>query len=62
MKNLEIRLLVMDSGILYRDIAKAIGITPEWLSKCLSKELKPDMRKRILHAIEKLKEKERPGD
>ena len=62
MKNLDIRILVMDSGLLYRDIAREVGITPEWLSRCLSKDMKPEMRNRILQAVEDLRKREGQGD
>lgn len=37
LNNFEIRKLVADSGVLYKDIAKKIGITHEWLSRCQKK-------------------------
>lgn len=52
----------MDAGLTYRQIAGVMNISPVWLSKVMSRELKPEMRKRILQAIEKLKGNERPGD
>lgn len=53
-KNLEIRMLVSDCNLKYRDIAKEIGISPEWLSRLLRKELSPENEDRILKAIEVL--------
>lgn len=54
MKNLEIRMMVSECNLKYRDVAKAIGISPEWLSRLLRKELSPENRERILRAIEEL--------
>ncbi len=53
-KNLEIRMMVSECNLKYRDVAKAIGISPEWLSRLLRKELSPENRERILRAIEEL--------
>jgi DNA-binding Lrp family transcriptional regulator len=53
-KNLEIRMLVSDCNLKYRDIAKEIGISPEWLSRLLRKELSPENEARVLKAIEVL--------
>lgn len=54
MKNLEIRMLVSDCNLKYRDVAREIGISPEWLSRLLRKELSPENEDRILKAIEVL--------
>lgn len=54
MKNLEIRQMVSECGLKYRDVAREIGISPEWLSRLLRNELSPGNRERILRAIEEL--------
>lgn len=54
MENLDIRLLVRDSGLTYRQIAKALGITHWYLSKLMGKPLSVKNRIRILDAIGEL--------
>lgn len=54
MKNIEIRMLVSENKLKYKDIAKEIGIKPEWLSRLLRFTLSPENKLRIMEAIEKL--------
>lgn len=54
MKNLDIRLLVSDSGLKYKDVADELNITPEWLSRLLRNDLTPENKIRIMGAIERL--------
>ena len=54
MTNIDIRLAVSDKGLTYRQIAEDMGITPEYLSRLMSKDLKPGMRERILNAIDRI--------
>lgn len=61
MTNLDIRLAVSDKGLTYRQIAAEMGITPEYLSRLMSKDLKPGMRERILNAIDRLEDFEGVG-
>lgn len=56
MKNLDIRMIVAENGLRYKDIAKVIGISPEWLSKLMRETLTIENRLRILGAIERLKQ------
>lgn len=55
MKNLDVRVMVSDSGLKYKAIAKELGISPEWLSKLMKHTLTADNRARIIAAINKLK-------
>ena len=55
MNNLDVRLMVSDAGIRYRDIAKAMNVTPEWLSKLLRDPLSAYNKSRVLDAIESVK-------
>ena len=55
MNNLDIRLYVKDSGLLFKDVAEQMGVTPEYLSRALRYRLKPDMRERILTAVRELR-------
>lgn len=55
MKNLDIRLLVSDNNLKYKDIADELYITPEWLSKLMRHTLTTDNKIRILKAIDRLK-------
>lgn len=54
MKNIDIRLLVDEKGLKYKDIAKVLHITPEWLSRVLRDELSEERRYWILQAIEEM--------
>jgi len=56
LNNLDIRLMVAESGIKYKDIAKKIGISATYLSTLMRYELTPVMRDRIVRAIEELKD------
>ena len=60
--NAEIRSLVSESGITYKAISERIGITPEWLSKLLSKDLTDFQRNRIMSAVTELSEEKRAVD
>ena len=51
LENLEIRQLVDNKKLTYREIAKQIGICPEHLSRCMRYPLKPEMKSRIISAI-----------
>lgn len=62
MANKEIRDLVSEAGITYRSIAKKVGISPEWLSKLLSKDLTDFQRNRIMAAATELSEEKRAID
>lgn len=55
MKNLDIRMLVSDHGLKYKDIAKELNITPEWLSRLMKTTLSQKNKNRILEAVERLK-------
>lgn len=52
--NLDIREMVHDKGIAYKDIADKIGVSPEWLSRLMKIPLSPQNKDRILNAIEVL--------
>lgn len=54
MNNLDIRILVSDNGLKYKDIADEMNITPEWLSKLMRHALTADNKIRIYHAINAL--------
>lgn len=56
MRNLEIRVMVSESGLLYQDIAKQMGISRVWLSNLMRHDLSPENRSKILKAIRELKE------
>lgn len=54
LENLGIRVLVADAKLQYKDIARYMGISPEYLSRCMRHKLNPIMRIRILSAINDL--------
>lgn len=55
MNNLDIRMLVSENGLKYKDIAKELNISREWLSRLLRNDLTPENKIRIMGAIERLK-------
>lgn len=55
-ENIMLRLEIANSGLTYKLIAARMGITPEYLSRCMRFPLKPDMEKRIRKAMDELKE------
>lgn len=54
MNNLDIRMLVSENGLKYKDIAKELNISREWLSRLMRNTLTIDNKVRIMGAIEKL--------
>ena len=55
MRNLDIRVMVSESGLLYQDIAKQMGISRVWLSNLMRYDLSPENREKILRAIRELR-------
>lgn len=62
MENLDIRLLVSNHGLKYKDVADELNITPEWLSRLLRKNLTPENKIRIIAAVERLTKGADPND
>lgn len=54
MNNLDIRMIVSEKGLRYKDIADELNITPVWLSRLMRNTLTIDNKVRIMGAIEKL--------
>ena len=52
-ENIEIRHLVDESKLRYKDIAKQIDIAPAYLSRCMRYPLKPKMYVQIVDALSK---------
>jgi len=52
--NLDIRMLVSENGLKYKDIAKELNISREWLSRLMKDDLTIDNKVRIMGAIERL--------
>ena len=55
MKNIDLRVEVSDAHVTYREIARELGITPEWLSTLMRTELSEHNRERVIKAVHKLK-------
>ena len=55
MRNLDIRVMVSESGLKYGDIAHKMGISRVWLSNLMRYELSYSNREKILRAIKELK-------
>ena len=60
MRNLDIRVMVSESGLKYTDIARQMGISRQYLSLLMRYDLTPENRSKILRAIRELN-KERGG-
>lgn len=56
LNNIKIRLAAMEAGVPMWRLAHHLGIAPESLSKKLRYELSSDEEKRMLQAIEDIKE------
>lgn len=56
MKNIDLRFLISDKGIRYKDIAVVMGIRKDSLSRLMSKELSEKSRERIMCAIQVIEE------
>lgn len=54
MKNLDIRIRISDSGLKYKDIARALGISPEYFSRLMAKPLSEKKRREVLLTIDAL--------
>ena len=59
MENLDVRILVAENHIRYKDIAERMGISPVWLSTQLRYQLSPVTKERIIQAIKELKDDKR---
>lgn len=55
MENIDIRLMVAELGLKYRDIAEEMNISPTWLSALMRKPLSEHDRVRIIGAIDRLR-------
>lgn len=54
MKNLDIRMLVSENGLKYKDIADELNLSREHLSRLMRDQLSIDNKVRIMGAIERL--------
>lgn len=59
MENLDLRILVNEKGLKYRDLADEMNISPEWLSRLMRNTLTIENKLRIMSAIQKLTEGEK---
>ena len=55
MRNLDIRVMVSESGLKYTDIARQMGISRQYLSLLMRYDLTIENREKILRAIRELK-------
>lgn len=58
MENLDIRLMVEQSGLKYQKIADEMGVSPSWLCRLMRKKLSINNQLRIMSAINKLTRRE----
>lgn len=54
MKNLDIRMMVSENGLKYKDVAAEMNVSPEWLSRLLKNDLTPENKIRVMRAVERL--------
>lgn len=54
MNNVDIRILIAEKGLKHKDIAKEMGISPEWLSRLLRYDLDECSRERIIKAMDNM--------
>lgn len=54
MKNIDIRMIVSENDLKYKDIARTLGISPEHLSRLMRTTLSNANKFRIMTAIEKM--------
>lgn len=54
LNNIDVRILVSEHKLQYKDIAKTMNISREWLSRLMKRPLKERDKQRILNAIEYL--------
>ena len=52
LENLEIRQMISEKNLTYKALAARIGITRQYLSTCMRYPLKPEMKARIMAAVE----------
>lgn len=62
MKNLDIRMLVSETGLRYKDVAREMSVSREWLSRLLRNDLTSANKVRIMGAIERLTKGEKDRD
>ena len=56
MQNLDIRIMVAENKVRYQDIARKMGISRQWLSELMRRNLSPERRQQIKQAIMELKD------
>lgn len=56
MQNLDIRIMVSENKVRYQDIAKKMGISRQWLSELMRRNLSPEKRQQIKQAIMELRD------
>ena len=56
MQNLDIRIMADVNKVRYQDIARKMGISRQWLSELMRRNLSPEKRQQIKQAIMELKD------
>ena len=56
MQNLDIRIMADENKVRYQDIARKMGISRQWLSELMRRNLSPERRQQIKQAIMELKD------
>lgn len=56
LRNIDVRLIIGESGFRYQDVARQMKVTPTWLSHLLRYDLSQKDKARILAALKELHE------
>ena len=58
LRNADLREAIRESGVRQWELAEAVGIREETLSRKLRYELEPEEKEKLLRAVEQLKQRE----
>ena len=62
MKNVDLRIRISEAGLKYKDIARTLGISPEYLSRLMSMPLSEKKRREISMMIDALTKGDQTND
>lgn len=55
MKNIEVRMMIQESGFKFYQVAAKLGISESYFSRLLRDDLLPDWKQRIIDAVTEMK-------
>lgn len=62
MKNVDVRMIVSEKGLKYKDIANELNISPVWMSRLMRNTLTAENKDRVMRAIETLMKGDQEND